>query len=491
MFLQIHVRRSNHCKHLIRELIHLWRQMVQVRLPRCGKRGRKFWKHNSNADMCDKTGDHEFIMIMSVEIPQNSVAGQQRQQISELQFDKFHTPQSFLCWKIRFRNQVTTCSDCPSEAMLWINEVEMVDSLDELNFSRSIAGKNFPNFVILDARIASAVNKIIQNSHFKKNVSLEEQKAQKEDRFLRRRQIAFMIYDYFRVTGAHDTVLDYADSFSVTLRDDNIQEFYTRWDEVLLSMTKIPSEEILESLYKLRIRESEQLKSVLELYDMEIHQKTSMPNYQRWTTMVNRSADQKLRLRNFDARHEKIETGAVVKSRKRWRGRGRGICYQWEKRPVFEGRPVQFPAWEWWAGTKTDTESRSTLWAINDTRLKRVEKKKCQRQKPFWDVQSTAVEILLERYLHEITLWQLASSRIQECWGTTQQKAEEGWWQECRVAVLKDVRQLGCETGRWAAGMFIDLTEGHTSLGSKSTSTIHKSYAAPWKHPRKQRTIAW
>ena len=38
-----------------------------------------------------------------------------------------------------------------------------------------------------------------------------------------------MIYDYFRVTGAHDTVLDYADLFSVTLHDDNIQEFDTRF----------------------------------------------------------------------------------------------------------------------------------------------------------------------------------------------------------------------------------------------------------------------
>ena len=44
---------------------------------------------------------------------------------------------------------------------------------------------------------------------------------------------------------------------------------------------KIPSDEILESLYKLRIRESAQLKTVLELYDMEIHQKISMPNYQK------------------------------------------------------------------------------------------------------------------------------------------------------------------------------------------------------------------
>ena len=98
-----------------------------------------------------------------------------------------------------------------------------------------------------------------------------------------------MIHDYFRVTGAHDTVLDHAVLFSVTLRDDNVQEFDTRWDEVLLSMSKMPSDDVLESLYKLRIRESEQLKKkVLELYEMEIHRKISMPSYQTLKTMVKK-----------------------------------------------------------------------------------------------------------------------------------------------------------------------------------------------------------
>ena len=67
----------------------------------------------------------------------------------------------------------------------------MVEPLDE--FKSSVAGKNFPNFEMLDAKIASVLNKIIQNSQFKKG-SLDEQKAQKEDRFLRGKQIAFMIY---------------------------------------------------------------------------------------------------------------------------------------------------------------------------------------------------------------------------------------------------------------------------------------------------------
>ena len=206
--------------------------------------------------------------------------------------------------------------------------------------------KDFPNFEMLDAKIAqnAALNKIIQNSQFKKKISLEEQKAKKEDRFLRGN---LMIYDYFRVTGALNTVFDFTDLFSVTLRDDNIQEFDTRWDEVLLSMSTIPSDEILGSLYKLRIRESDQLKTVLELYDMEIHQTISVPNYQKLKTMVKRSKDQKLRLRNFDARHGRIESGAVFKNRKGVIGveGGKGICYQWkEKRPAFARRPVQFPA---------------------------------------------------------------------------------------------------------------------------------------------------
>ena len=60
-------------------------------------------------------------------------------------------------------------------------------------------------------------------------------------------------------------------------------------DEVLLSMSKIPSDDVLVSLYKLRIRESVQLKTVKELYDMEIHQKISVPNFQKLKTMVKSS----------------------------------------------------------------------------------------------------------------------------------------------------------------------------------------------------------
>ena len=88
--------------------------------------------------------------------------------------------------------------------MLWIKEVEMVDSVDDLKPSCSLRGIRMPDFEVLDAKIASALNRIIHNTSFKKKISLEEQKAQKEDRFLRGGQIAHLIYQYFRVTGANE-----------------------------------------------------------------------------------------------------------------------------------------------------------------------------------------------------------------------------------------------------------------------------------------------
>ena len=162
----------------------------------------------------------------------NYGADQQRLQISDLHFDKFPTPATFACWKKRFKTEECTCSQFPTEAMQWIKEVELVDSVDELRSSSSTRGISMPNFEVLDARIASALNRIIHNSHFKIRISLEEQKAQKQDRFLRGRQIAFLIYEYFRVTGANDSVENYADLFTIALRNDDIQEFDSEWDGI-------------------------------------------------------------------------------------------------------------------------------------------------------------------------------------------------------------------------------------------------------------------
>ena len=169
----------------------------------------------------------------------NYGADQQRLQISELHFDKFPTPTTFACWKRRIKIEVCICSQFPTETMLWIKEVEMVESVDDLKSSRSIKGTHVPDFELLDTRIASALNKIIQNIRFKKKVSLEEMKADKEDRFLRGRTIAYLIYEYFQVTGIPSRIFPiYLQSpFEMTMFRSSIQnamKFYYRWHKLHL-----------------------------------------------------------------------------------------------------------------------------------------------------------------------------------------------------------------------------------------------------------------
>ena len=213
--------------------------------------------------------------------PQNYTVVQQRLQISELHVDKFTTPSTFSCWKKKIKTQVSSCSDFLSEVVLWINEMEMVESMDDLKSSRSIQGYiHFPNFEMLDARTASALNKTIQNANFRKKSVWRNGKLRKkigsfaEDRSLTwftttSGSLALMIP--FLITLIYSQSLFATTSFRNPIRDD----------EILLSMTKIPPDDVLESLYKTRTREFDQFKTVLELYDMEIHQKISMPDNQK------------------------------------------------------------------------------------------------------------------------------------------------------------------------------------------------------------------
>ena len=104
-----------------------------------------------------------------------------RLQISELHQHKFPSPQTFSFWKMRLKTEVCICSNCLTEATLWIKEVEMVNLVADLKSSCSIQGTSpFPDYELLDARIASALNTIFQSSYFKKKVSLEDKKLKKK-----------------------------------------------------------------------------------------------------------------------------------------------------------------------------------------------------------------------------------------------------------------------------------------------------------------------
>ena len=150
--------------------------------------GRKLWRNRFTCLQRRRVIDRNETKIWDASLDRkvyskNYGADQQRLLISDLHFDKFFTPATSACWKIRFKTEVCICSQFLTEAVLCIKQVEMVDSADELRISSSIRGISMPNFEVLDARIASALNKIIHNYHFNRIISLEEQKGPKRGSF--------------------------------------------------------------------------------------------------------------------------------------------------------------------------------------------------------------------------------------------------------------------------------------------------------------------
>ena len=102
---------------------------------------------------------------------------------------------------------------------------------------------------MLAAMIASALKKLHTSVRFRRRGNVEEQRAQKHDRFQRGRQIACMIYEYCRATGVFEAV-------------------------------QVPSDVILEKLYKSRLENSVHLQTLLALHDQETT-RSKEPNYQQ------------------------------------------------------------------------------------------------------------------------------------------------------------------------------------------------------------------
>ena len=151
--------------------------------------------------------------------------------ITEWNLGKNPDSMEFQSLKLKFKTEICSRRADPQITSHWIKEVEIAKSIDELMTSRSI-------FDMLDAMNALALKKLINTqSTFRKRVSVEEQRAQNSDRFSRGRQIAYMIFQYFRATGAYETVQGLSDLFTMNLQNDNVQDFDVRWDQASLSVS--------------------------------------------------------------------------------------------------------------------------------------------------------------------------------------------------------------------------------------------------------------
>ena len=110
---------------------------------------------------------------------------------SEMHLGKFTDHTEFQSWIVNFRTEVCSMAENPTRALQWIKEIEAAKSLDDFNTPKCITDKDFPDYEEVDLMMASALKRCYdKQTHFRKTISVEEQRAQKDNRFLRGRQIA-------------------------------------------------------------------------------------------------------------------------------------------------------------------------------------------------------------------------------------------------------------------------------------------------------------
>ena len=227
-------------------------------------------------------------------------------------FDMFPTPATFACWKIRCKTEVCTCSQFPTVAMQWIKEVELVDSVDDFKFSSSTRGIRMPNNEGLDARLQHWTESSLILTSKEASVWRNRRPGSRTVSFAEDRLVTWST----SISGHWNSwfcreVCRLVYYWSSKWRYSGIR-FLVGWNLTNPWRKSQPHDDILEGLYKLRIRELEKLKT-LELYDLEIHQRKGWLEYHRLKTMVKWNVEQDARNKFWD-RNENFEKNAVVKN---------------------------------------------------------------------------------------------------------------------------------------------------------------------------------
>ena len=81
----------------------------------------------------------------------------------------------------------------------------------------------------------------------------------------------------------------------------------------LSSMGEAPKDDVLESVYTTKMRDSEQLKTTSALYHQNTVQNNESPSCTRLNDTVKRYLDQETKDRNFDARNDRAANAAIIR----------------------------------------------------------------------------------------------------------------------------------------------------------------------------------
>ena len=172
---------------------------------------------------------------------------------------KFPQPENYRNWRIRVRDAVIAASSKPDVAFHWIEEVFKTDQTIE-------ALQDSGKFVTLDAKLMSSLTNICDGD-FARQLDIFKEAQAKTGTHARGRQALLMIHKHFSTSRKHGAVYDIEDLMAVTLVNDDLRSFITRWDAVIAGMTSEPDVMWKQAYFHNAIKNFKPLSHDLAVYD--------------------------------------------------------------------------------------------------------------------------------------------------------------------------------------------------------------------------------
>ena len=316
-----------------------------------------------------------------------------RNQISDLHFDKFPYSSDFQCWKTNFMTEVCSNSGvpqsqcCGSKKWRWPNQWTIFERRSQL--------KGVTSLIMLDAKIASALKRIISNQYFRRRVYVEERDAQKNDRFSTRKTDC--LHDLRPFSSNRR-------SWRSSSPIRSLQCFLTRRCHSGFRYQMGPSSTICKrSTWRKRPGEFEQdwdtrvcsasdcISDVwTRNWSRPSNAKLSKIEYYGKKTHCSDDQDAQLQSPKWKDWDRDVSQESQRKERQRWKENGRMSSVE-GKRTAFKRRLLQFSPRKWSWTTSTIVLSCSKG-ADTDWRKKTLERHWPQGRKPFWKERSESVQ---------------------------------------------------------------------------------------------------
>ena len=220
--------------------------------------------------------------VFSMPIGSNDRSDKRIKESDSIKLPAFPQAEQYRNWRIKTREAVMAASVDPDRAFEWISETWTEGRT--INQLRSVG-----DFATLDAKLLSAVTNILTGDFARKVDTYKETEAA-QGRYVRGRQVLFMLHEFLSTNIKHGATYALQDLFSVKLKGENLRAFIANWDQVIAGIKNVPDETVLETLFFNQVKNNRSIAHDLQEYH-RAEEGTEKKSYTFLITAVRRFLD--------------------------------------------------------------------------------------------------------------------------------------------------------------------------------------------------------